>query len=357
MRCCVFYSGTHTDRFGRKNHWPVDRVRQIKQLYDNRKRDSPAVIGHPKLDEPAVGWISNLEEVPDYPRAGELALFATFSNVDPEFAEAVKQRRYWDRSLAFRSDLSIRHCGFFGATAGALSELGGVEFAESDGEAYELAELGEIEFAELTANNPSQTEGLSMTPEQIAALAEAIATALKPTLDAISEKVDAIAASAKGDASGNTAGGNGAEGGSGSEHSETEETVNSAVTAALNQANARIAELEQNALRMEFSEFVCSEEMKQRIAPGLRYQHINTLMSLSKLEGKDYEFSEAGTVKKGTAVEQYKATLKALPKIAPEFSELATDGTSTDGTPPSHVANASRIVHAGKKATGAGAKA
>lgn len=76
------------------------------------------MIGHPKTDDPAQGWVGSLSST-------ERGLFAAPRDVEAAFAEQVGQRRYGKISSKFYPPNSpsnpvpgvwyLRHVGFLGA--------------------------------------------------------------------------------------------------------------------------------------------------------------------------------------------------------------------------------------------------
>ncbi len=101
------------------------------------KHEPPAVIGHPKEDAPAYGWVAELKKGAD--NLGNL-LLAKFKQVQPEFAQGVKDGRYKKRSAAFYPDGTLRHVGFLGAMPPAVKGLPDVAFAEAAEASFEFSE-------------------------------------------------------------------------------------------------------------------------------------------------------------------------------------------------------------------------
>lgn len=107
----------------------------IARRYDTAN-DAPIVIGHPDTDAPAYGWVKALR----YDGAGK-RLFARIGDLHPAFAAAVRKRHYKKVSASFFAPDSpanpkpgawyLRHVGFLGAAAPAVSGLRPVDFAGS----------------------------------------------------------------------------------------------------------------------------------------------------------------------------------------------------------------------------------
>jgi hypothetical protein len=95
--------------------------------------EPPAVIGHPKEDAPAYGWVEGLK------KQGNL-LLAKFKQVQPAFAQMVADGLFKKRSAAFYPDGTLRHVGFLGAMPPAVKGLPDVAFAEGDAACFAFAD-------------------------------------------------------------------------------------------------------------------------------------------------------------------------------------------------------------------------
>jgi len=123
----VFKTGEHTDSAGETRVWTVNDLDTIFELYNNQpaeeKHEAPVVIGHPENDAPAYGWVKQLK------RKGN-KLLAEIVDLDENFIDLVKKRRYEKISVAFYDNLLLRHVGFLGAVPPAVKGLKPVRFAE-----------------------------------------------------------------------------------------------------------------------------------------------------------------------------------------------------------------------------------
>jgi hypothetical protein len=119
----------------------------------------PAVLGHPKLDDPAMGWVEALK------RDGDV-LLAKFEKIQPELELAHENGRVKHRSAAFYRDKSdtgpiLRHVGFLGAVPPHIKDLAPIKFEEfGDGEVVA------IEFTE---------EEQMLSKEQLKSMQERVA--------------------------------------------------------------------------------------------------------------------------------------------------------------------------------------
>ncbi len=130
----VFRAGRHTDSQGREREFTAADLDRMVAGYDPAKHEAPAVVGHPKDNAPAYGWVEGLQ------RAGDL-LLAKFKQVAPEFEELVAAGRYKKRSISIYPDGTLRHVGFLGAQPPAVKGLKDVSFAADDAStSYEFNE-------------------------------------------------------------------------------------------------------------------------------------------------------------------------------------------------------------------------
>ena len=132
----IFRAGTHTAMDGRSYAFSQAMLAEAAAAYDPALHEAPIVVGHPKGDAPAYGWVGSLAAA-----GGKLS--ATPHQVDPAFAELVKAGRYKKVSAAFYhpdapgnpkpGGYYLRHVGFLGAEPPAVKGLKAVAFAEAEG--------------------------------------------------------------------------------------------------------------------------------------------------------------------------------------------------------------------------------
>lgn len=124
----IFRGGRQKDALG-KEHDGDALIEKAVASFDPSFHEPPAVVGHPKGDMPAYGWVEALrvEAV-----AGGKRLYAKFRQVVPEFAEAVEAGRFKKRSAAFYPDGRLRHVGFLGAMPPAVKGLADIPFTEGE---------------------------------------------------------------------------------------------------------------------------------------------------------------------------------------------------------------------------------
>lgn len=131
----IFRTGTHTDSRGRKMKWTERDLDRIATSYDPERREAPIVVGHPKANAPAWGWVAALR------RRGQV-LEARFRQVAPAFRKAVREGRYKKRSISLYPDRTLRHVGWLGGMPPAIEGMADVKFAGKKTRTYEFSTGG-----------------------------------------------------------------------------------------------------------------------------------------------------------------------------------------------------------------------
>jgi len=137
----IFKVGKHTSSNGVAKDYSLDDLNSIIQ---NHTEPTPIVVGHPKTNSPAFGWIKNLF------LKGE-SLFAEAFDLVPEFLDLVKQKIYKNRSVSLKQNedgtLSLNHVGFLGGALPAVKGLQELNLNADESESFEM-EFSEIELDE-----------------------------------------------------------------------------------------------------------------------------------------------------------------------------------------------------------------
>ncbi len=141
----IFRTGEHADSAG--NEFDIDAafIERVVANFKPEIHEPPAVIGHPKTNTPAYGWVCGLRRNNDL-------LEALFCNNEAAFEEMVQAGRFKKRSPAFYMDADtapgglvpqLQHVGFLGAKPPAVKGLRDIEFNEGDAVTFEIATFNE----------------------------------------------------------------------------------------------------------------------------------------------------------------------------------------------------------------------
>lgn len=144
----AFRAGTRTDASGARVTITAEDLAASAAAYDPAVRPAPLVIGHPKMEDPAWGWVGKVE-------AAGNTLRVVPERVEAAFAQIVNDGRYQNVSACFyRPEAKgnpvpgtwyLKHVGFLGAHPPAVEGLQPVRFAAED-----EAETVEFAWAERT---------------------------------------------------------------------------------------------------------------------------------------------------------------------------------------------------------------
>ena len=141
----IFKPGSQTDLSGRTLEFTEADLVACAKAYDPALHEAPLVVGHPKHDNPAYGWVKSLS-------ADAEGLAAEPQQVDAQFAELVGAGRFKKISASFYTPDSpnnpvpgsyyLRHVGFLGALPPAVKGLREVSFAEQEDGVVEFGDWG-----------------------------------------------------------------------------------------------------------------------------------------------------------------------------------------------------------------------
>ena len=148
----IFRAGRHTASGGQTLDFSEEVLRAAVAAYDPALHEAPIVVGHPRDNEPAYGWVSRLE-------MDGTTMRAVPAQVEPQFADLVAAGRFKKRSASFYTPDApnnpkpgtyyLRHVGFLGAQPPAVKGLREVKFSAD-------AEAGVIEFADYSVSLMAQ---------------------------------------------------------------------------------------------------------------------------------------------------------------------------------------------------------
>jgi len=267
-----------------------EELEAIAEKYNAAGAEAPIVVGHPKDNSPAFGWVKSLKLFGD-------KLLALPSKIVPEFVEAVQKGLYRNRSISLNGDGTLRHVGFLGGTPPAVKGLADVQFNEGE-------DVTSFEFAE-----PDGTDGFdsAQTPEGTPRMAHAGAGPLAPMI-AISNNVAALREQA------------GVKQFSAEEFAEVDQRRK--------QAEEALSNLRMRIRKSEFEQFLNEQIAWGNVTPAMKPKLEQVLEALGAVDMQEtdaegnavYNFAD-GT--KGNPVEIFKEFVKGLPKVI-EFKEIAT---------------------------------
>ena len=148
----IFRPGKFKAMNGTEVSFSAEMLKDIAESYDPKVYQAPLVIGHPKVEDPAYGWVKNLSF------SGE-RLSAEPEAVVEEFASLVSARRYQNVSASFFTNPKpgkyyLKHVGFLGAVPPAVTGLKTVSFADNDDKVVEFS--FEVPEEEKTAEKQSE---------------------------------------------------------------------------------------------------------------------------------------------------------------------------------------------------------
>ncbi|MBF0262463.1 MAG: peptidase [Magnetococcales bacterium] len=157
----VFKSGRHADMSGTTLVITDADLTRTVAAYDPERWKAPLVIGHPRHDAPAWGWVSALS-------LENGTLMATLIELDPTVIELVAQGRYRNVSVSFYTPNGPgnpapgvyypRHVGLLGAQPPAVKGLPQVAFHEDASSApWAVGEACAPTEAESIATPPQPT--------------------------------------------------------------------------------------------------------------------------------------------------------------------------------------------------------
>jgi hypothetical protein len=130
----VFRAGTHTDSKGVTVSFTAA---DLDEMAANTVKlgPAPAVLGHPKHNDPAYGWGQAKRE-------GD-SLFVKFDDINPAFEAGVASGAYRNRSVSVYKDPAhgwrVRHVGWLGASPPAIDGLKPLEFAAEPSDLHEFS--------------------------------------------------------------------------------------------------------------------------------------------------------------------------------------------------------------------------
>lgn len=161
----IFKPGRHTAMSGATLQFSEATLKAAALAYDPARHEAPLVVGHPRHDLPAYGWVQSLQ-YSDGADGHEPGLYALPAQVNPDFADMVAAGAFKKISASFYApdapnnpapgQYYLRHVGFLGAQAPAVKGLQPPKIVN-----YSDAEAGVLTFGEWDdVDNASLWRGL-----------------------------------------------------------------------------------------------------------------------------------------------------------------------------------------------------
>lgn len=336
----IFSAGTHTDASGKTREFTTGDLDQIVANH-SVEHPAPAVIGHPKSNDPAYGWTGG-----GLKRVGN-KLLALFTQVEPAFEKMVQDGRFRNRSIKIAkgdNGFVLQHVGFLGAAPPAVEGLKPIQFSASTVETYEfdwgdgynlsLIARGMRRLREFfIATYGQEKADVVMPDDDIASLERAaVAEQLAPDPDGAPAPSPMFTATAKESPVPDKTFTQADLDAAAAKASETEKAARVA-------AEARVAEFERSQ-RLDKSKVVVSQLIGDgRLLPAQAEGLAEFMATLD--DGADFEFTAAD----GAAVKKPRANflqelLSKLP-VQIEFQRRkATDNVTVNSSDPNAIANA-----------------
>lgn len=139
--CEIFRAGTYKKNDGTDVTYSEDDIKKIADNFNFAQNPSaPIVIGHPKTNSPAYGWVDKL-------KAEGGKLYACYKQVAQEFAQWVNDGRFKNRSISLYPDLRLKHVGWLGAVPPRVKGMPEYVFNENEESlTFEFSEIEQYNF-------------------------------------------------------------------------------------------------------------------------------------------------------------------------------------------------------------------
>jgi hypothetical protein len=331
----IFKPGRHTAMSGDVLEFSEADLVATAKAYDPAKHEAPLVVGHPRTDDPAYGWVQSLH-------SDGHAIEAGTKEVDPAFAELVNTKKFKKISASFYAPDApnnpvpgvyyLRHVGFLGAAAPAVKGLRTPSFAAAEVGVVEFSEWDDVTNASLWRSMREWFIGKFGLQEADKVIPGYQVQSLEQA--AQDEVREAAAESASGADTNNLVAGNLAA----PAFSAPEPAVTPAQAQALETENARLkADLAAAQATQRQARLAAAHAENVAFAEGLVAQgrlpkgHLDIVVAEldhHAAQPAPVEFGETGARK--PLVTELKAMLAALP-VRVEFGEVATAGRAAGG--------------------------
>lgn len=349
----IFKSGKHVSMSGAALSFSESDLAATAAAYDPAKHEAPLVVGHPKHDDPAYGWVGALA-------FADGALEIEPVQVNADFAELVESGAFKKISASFYLPDSpsnpvpgvyyVRHVGFLGAQPPAVKGLRNPSFADAEQGVVEFSEWDDVDNASLWRSlrewiigKFGQDEADKVVPGYTVKNLEQSAQDELKEAQAESAVASAPAFSEPQPPQGETMS---AEDKARLAALETENAALKAKDAAFAETEKKRAAGARHTAHVEFAEGLVKEG---KLLPANKNVAVATMDFMVGQE-QVVEFGE-GDAKK-PLIDAFKSFLQAQPKQV-EFAEVSGAGGDTAGTvnfatPAGHTVDADRLALHGK---------
>jgi len=174
----ILKTGKFTSSNGVEKEFNLSDLEKIAADYNPSVSEAPIVIGHPKTNDPAYGWIDSLKVSGD-------RLIASAKQIVPEFMESLKNGLFKKRSVSLTPDGYLRHVGFLGAELPAVKGLADINFSDdrSADESFEFADLSTLAEEPQVINPAIKNETSNDFAEPLSVILETLKN-IQSTLEA-----------------------------------------------------------------------------------------------------------------------------------------------------------------------------
>lgn len=311
----IFKNGNHFGRKGDSFTFTPGDIKAMAEAYNPEFHEAPLVIGHPKDNSPAFGWVKALEAKE---QDGDTILFADI-DVSPDFQEAIDNKHYKKVSAAFyapndqhnpnKGQYSLRHVGALGAQPPAIKGLQAFEFSDSG----DFVEFSEEEPKKEQPKMPKPT----ITPEELEAREKALLEKEKQLEEKAAQELEAKQKALQ----------------------EQEKAL-----------EAKQAEFAEKQARSEAKELVDTVIKDGKLTPAQAEGLVEFMAGLNRTS-ETLEFSEGGEDVKTSPKEFLASFLEKLPKQV-EFSEMSEETTEELEFSEEQLANKASLYQAQQAAAG-----
>lgn len=318
----IFRPGKWKSSDGKEYAFSAEEVASIASSYDPALHEAPVVVGHPKTDAPAYGWVKSLAVNKDG------VLVATPNQVDAQFSELVRAGRFKKISASLYAPDSpnnpkpgsyyLRHVGFLGAVPPAVQGLRSPSFSANEKGVLEfgygeqiigglLRRMREFIIEKFTAEDADRVlPSWELDSLQAEAAREAMADAPAAYAEAHTNQGEADM---------------GAEAAQADLKKQQDDLAKQ--KADLDARDAALKAKELGAAKAAHVSFAKGLVKEGKLLPRDKAAAVELLTSLE--QGGVIEFAEGDAMVKKPAAEWFKTFLEALPKQV-DFSERAPAG-------------------------------